>query len=263
MTSAGSYQDDLELALQLADAARAISLAMFRGSFGQRRKADGSLVTDADEAVEQALRERLAEARPGDAVLGEERGQSGTGKRRWIIDAIDGTHSFAQGSDQWGTLIALEDDGEISVGVCDMAPVDQRYWAIRGGGAYRRDGATAPAELLKVSTDANLDRSRSFVPGHDWMPDNDRPAGAALAEVTEPLSLGGHPALHVAAGKLEVAVFFMGGPWDIAAPALVVSEAGGRFSDLEGGTSIARRGALFSNGHVHEAALKLVRRLVR
>ena len=101
--------DDLNFALRLADAAREISLARFRGSFEVRVKPDGSLVTEVDEAVEDELRSILASERPGDAILGEERGPSGRGERRWLIDAIDGTHSFAAGAPHWGTLIALED----------------------------------------------------------------------------------------------------------------------------------------------------------
>ena len=112
MTSRFTLDADLDLALRLADAAREISLARFRGSFQRRLKADGSIVTEVDEAVEDELRELLARERPADAILGEERGASGSGERRWIIDAIDGTLSFAAGKTGWGTLIALEVAGQ-------------------------------------------------------------------------------------------------------------------------------------------------------
>src|SRR6185436_13755621 len=114
-----SLEDDLQLARQLADAAATISLAHLGQDIGRWSKTDGSLATDADLAVEDALRAQLRSERPDDAVLGEERGQTGSSSRRWILDAIDGTVSFAAGGADWGTLIALERDGQIVVGVCD------------------------------------------------------------------------------------------------------------------------------------------------
>jgi len=254
-----TLEADLELAQRLADEAREISLGMFRGSFGQRRKADGSIVTDADEAVERKIRETLARLRPADAILGEEQGQTGSGNRRWIVDAIDGTHSFATGSSQWGTLIALEIDSELAVGVCDMAPIDRRYWAASGAGAWSRDGTDAAVRLC-VSGSDSLAASRCFVPGPEWLPANDREPSHALVRATRAVTPDDHPALRVAAGELELAAFFMGGPWDVAAPAVVVIEAGGRFTDLAGGTRTDLGGGLFSNGAVHDAALALVRR---
>src|SRR6185295_17860525 len=104
---------DLTLAHELADAAAVISLAHFRRELRSWSKPDGTLATEADVAVLDGLRARIAVARPGDAVLGEERGETGSGRRRWIIDGIDGTVDFAAGSPDWGTLIALEVDGRI------------------------------------------------------------------------------------------------------------------------------------------------------
>jgi len=257
--SAAALEADLELAHRLADEARAISLSMFRGRFEQRRKADGSIVTAADEAVERAIRARLGQERPDDAMLGEEFGESGRGPRRWIVDAIDGTASFAAGSEHWGTLIALEIEGEVAVGVCDMAPIDRRYWAARGQGAFSADGAAAPVRL-RVSETGELEGSRCFVPGADWLPEADRARAQALGAAARLVIPDDHPALGVAAGELDLAAFFVAGPWDVAAPAIVVAEAGGTFTDLHGGSSLARGGGMFSNGRVHETALALVRR---
>jgi histidinol-phosphatase len=246
---------DLALAHRLADEARTISLSMFRGTFEQRLKADGSIVTTADEAVERAIRERLGRERPADAMLGEEGGESGHGSRRWIVDAIDGTHSFASGSPQWGTLIALEIAGEVVIGVCDMAPLDRRYWAARGHGAFRRD-ATADAARLHVSTRQDFGGSRCFVAGDPWLPDqNTRTKAETLKSATSQPEPEDHPALLVAGGYLDAAVFFLGGPWDLAAPSIVVEEAGGQFTDLFGGHNNDRTGGIFSNGHVHAATI--------
>lgn len=258
MTSRFSLDADLELALRLADAAREISLARFRGPFQRRLKADGSIVTEVDELVEDEIRELLARERPKDAILGEERGASGEGERRWIVDAIDGTLSFAAGRPEWGTLIALEVAGEIVVSVCDDPPIGRRYWATKGGGAFRADGANA-AERLTVTTTRELAGARSFVPPAEWVRGEEAQAMAiALTAATRPTASEDHPALQVAFGGYDVAVFFMAGPWDLAAPSLIVEEAGGRFTDLTGNVTLTA-GAVFSNGALHDAIVDCLR----
>lgn len=254
-----SLEADLAFALRLADIARAISLARFRGELRRWNKPDGSIVTDADEAVEDAIRAAIGDERPGDAVLGEERGETGAGPRRWIVDGIDGTHSFAAGSIRWATLIALEVNGEVVLGVCDQAPRDRRYWASKGGGAFLSENGAAPVRL-QVSASSKLEEARSFVPPPEWLRDETARAiaetliGASRSEVPED-----HPALLVARGEYDFAVFFMMGPWDVAAPSIVVREAGGHFSNLAGAPDLSG-GALFSNGRVHDAALRITAR---
>jgi histidinol-phosphatase len=253
-----SLDADLDLALRLADAAREISLARFRGPFQRRLKADGSIVTEVDEAVEDELRELLAHERPRDAILGEERGASGSGERRWIMDAIDGTLSFAAGKTSWGTLIALEVAGNVVVSVCDDPPIDRRYWATKGGGAFRADAARKPARL-QVSGTRALAGARSFVPPPEWVRGDEAHAmAAALGATTRPTAAEDHPALQVAFGGYDVGVFLMAGPWDLAAPSLVVEEAGGRFTDLNGERTLTA-GAVFSNGVLHDATLACLR----
>jgi histidinol-phosphatase len=258
MTSRFTLDADLALALRLADAAREISLARFRGSFQKRLKADGSIVTEVDEGVEDELRDLLARERPADAILGEERGESGSGERRWIIDAIDGTLSFAAGETAWGTLIALEVAGDVVVGVCDDPAKNRRSWAVKGRGAFRTEGASKP-KRLQVSGTTELNRARSFIPPPQWVRGDEAQAMAAgLAAATRPAEADDHPALQVAFGGYDVAVFFMAGPWDLAAPLLVVEEAGGRFTDLNGAATLTA-GAVFSNGALHDAALECLR----
>jgi histidinol-phosphatase len=248
---------DLALAHRLADAARAISMPRFRGTFTSRRKADGSLVTEVDEAVEDAIRAIVVRERPGDAFLGEERGETGTGRRRWIVDAIDGTLDFAEGTTGWGTLIALEIDGRIAIGICEMSPRGKRYWATRGGGAFVSSRG-APDVRLQASRTKALSAARCFVPPAMWVrTDAARAMSTALASATRRYEQDEHPALEVAAGTADLCVFFMAGPWDLAAPSLVVEEAGGRFTDLAGGHALTG-GAVFSNGFVHGAAIELL-----
>jgi len=250
--------DDLALALLLADEARGVALSMFRGSYGKRVKPDGSVVTDADVAVEERIRDLLARERPDDAILGEEFGHTGDHTRRWILDPIDGTQSFVEGSTSWGSLIALEDAAGLAVGVCDMGPIDRRYWAARGAGAHVADAGQAPRSI-RVSGKADITGSRCFVPDGRWLPDDAaQRAALALKESASMHVPGDHPALEVAAGDADIAVFFMGGPWDIAAPAIVVQEAGGLFTDLSGGASLMQGGGLFTNRLLHADALAAV-----
>jgi histidinol-phosphatase len=248
---------DLALAHRLADVARSVTMPRFRGKFTSRSKADGSLVTEIDEAAEDAIRAELARERPRDAMLGEERGATGSGPRRWIIDAIDGTVSFAEGTAGWGTLIALEIDGHVAIGLCEMSPKATRYWATRGGGAFVSESGRADVRL-QVSSTAQLGAARCFVPPARWVrTDEARAMSSALASATLPYELEEHPALEIAGGGADLCVFFTAGPWDLAAPSIVVEEAGGRFTDLAGGRTLTR-GGVFSNGRLHDAALELM-----
>ncbi|MGH3950183.1 MAG: inositol monophosphatase family protein, partial [Pseudonocardiaceae bacterium] len=139
------HRDDRDFALSLADAADRITLSRFRaGDLRVGSKPDRSPVTDADTAVEDAIRALIAENRPGDAVAGEERGGFHEGAltgRTWILDPIDGTKNFLRGVPVWATLIALVSDGVPVVGVVSAPALGKRWWAWAGGGAYTRDGA--------------------------------------------------------------------------------------------------------------------------
>src|SRR5262249_19607804 len=149
---------------ELADAADAITSARFRDpTLVVRSKPDRTPVTEADTAVEAMVRDRLASDRPQDRVFGEELGH-GDGRggvarlatsRRWIVDPIDGTKSYARGAPVWATLLALEDDGEIVLGVVSAPALGSRWWAIRGSGAFR-DGAPIHVSEVGRIEDAHL-----------------------------------------------------------------------------------------------------------
>jgi histidinol-phosphatase len=245
--------DDFALAMRMADAAAARSLSYFRRELQQWSKGDGSLATEADLAVEDELRSLLATSRPDDAVLGEERGRTGDGAACWIIDGIDGTVDFAAGSPDWGTLIALEIGGQIALGVCDQPAHKRRYWAVRGRGAFcSRNGASSP-QRLRTTSHADLSTARAYLPPAEWMPDDAaRAIASRLSAAATPDRQIDHPALQVGSGGYEFAIFFMAGPWDIAAPSIVVEEAGGRFSDLAGQRRLTSGNVVFSNGAVHD-----------
>ncbi|MFM7014667.1 MAG: inositol monophosphatase family protein, partial [Actinomycetota bacterium] len=134
------YRADLELALELADRADAISLARYRAlDLIIETKPDLTPVTDADKAVEQALRDHLKINRGDDAIVGEEFGSSGAARRKWIIDPIDGTANFVRGVPIWATLIALSVDSHPTVSVVSAPAMGLRWWAAEGSGAFARD----------------------------------------------------------------------------------------------------------------------------
>src|SRR5207245_11162960 len=149
---------DLDLALELADLADTISLPRFRAAdLMVETKPDLTPVTETDRAVEDALRKRLAEVRPNDAVIGEERGShdAGTASVRWIIDPIDGTKNYVRGIPIYATLIAVERDGSIEAGVASAPAIGRRWWAARGEGAWV-DGRPMRGSEVKTPEDGLL-----------------------------------------------------------------------------------------------------------
>jgi histidinol-phosphatase len=240
---------DLELALELADAADAISLPGFRSGLVVETKPDLTPVTEADRGVEAELRRLLAGERPGDAILGEEEGTSGGGSRRWILDPIDGTRNYARGVPVWATLLALEDDGVVRLGVVSAPALDRRWWAERGQGAF------AGGERLAVSSVARVEDAVLSFAYEDGVPDLARRAWHVRG-------LGDFWAhMLVAEGAVDGAVDASGvREWDLASVQVIVEEAGGRFSDFSGVPRIDGPGAITSNGLLHDDLLSSVAR---
>jgi histidinol-phosphatase len=144
------------------------------------------------------------------------------------------------------------------VGVCDQPAHKRRYWAQRGGGAFVSD-ASSSHRRLRVSDGRDLATARSFVPPATWVPNEDAfRLAQRVGKATTPIPHVEHPALQVASGGYEVVLFFLGGPWDLAAPALLVEEAGGRFTDANGRNDLFSGSALFTNGHLHDAVLEVI-----
>jgi histidinol-phosphatase len=254
------FEADLALAQRLADVADGIAMRDFTGEpLVFTDKPDGSPVTTTDPAVEAALRAIVAEERPGDGFLGEEVGASGSGRRRWIVDGIDGTIEFIAGRRGWSTEIALEEDGELVVGVCTSPALPLRTWAHRGGGAAGRSrGEPAPR---RVSSTAALAGARvSTIAPVELLAGESRVLAERLLEGCTYVEPVRHCAVLVAEGALDLGLQLGGGPWDYAALAVIVDEAGGRFSDPDGAVRIDGGGPrLFSNGVLHEAALERLR----
>jgi histidinol-phosphatase len=238
---------DVDFALELADLADALSLPRFRAiDLRVETKPDLTPVTDADRAVERALRERVAERRTGEGVLGEEEGDDG-GAVRWIVDPIDGTRNFLRGVPVWATLVALEREGELVCGVVSAPALGHRWWAARGGGAFR-DG-----EPVRVSEIAGLeDASVSSTYARDL--------ASVEPAVWHARALGDFwQHVLVAEGSVDAAVDAQLSLWDYAALVPILGEAGGRASALDGGPP--RPGAQFvtSNGLLHDDVLALLK----
>jgi histidinol-phosphatase len=237
---------DLALALSFADAADAISLGRFRASdLLVETKPDRTPVTEADRAVEEEIRERLAVERPDDGMLGEEFGVTGSGSRRWIVDPIDGTRNYSRGIPIWATLIALEMDGAIQLGVVSAPALGRRWWAERGAGAFVNGDPIHVSRVAEVE-DAVLSFSL------------ERPLPAIAHRCWHPRAYGDFWAhMLVAEGSVDGAIDAIGVKvWDLAALQPIVEEAGGRFSAEDGTARIDGLSAISSNGLLHEALLE-------
>lgn len=248
--------DDLALALSLADAADALTMRRFRArDLHVDTKPDQTPVTESDRAVETALRDRLAADRPGDAVVGEEYGASGAGRRRWIIDPIDGTKSFVRGVPAWATLLGLEIDGDVVVGVASAPALGRRWWARRGGGAF------ANGEPIRVSDVARLEDAHVCAPSVRAFDTAGLDAGFR-ALIARCWHVGGFPDFWghvlVAEGAADVMLEPVVNLWDVAALQPIVAEAGGRLTDFRGDAWANDAPCLTTNGRVHADAVAVL-----
>lgn len=248
--------DDLAFARQLADAADAISRDRFRAAdLTVTMKPDMTEVTDADKAVETAIRDSIAEHRPGDSIYGEEFGTEGESARQWIIDPIDGTSNFVRGVPVWATLIALAIDGVPVVGVVSAPALGRRWWGATGLGAYTRD-LDGTERSIRVSGVSALQHASSSLGGLDRFD--------AAGKLDNYLNLmrmvwrtrdysDAWPYMMVAEGIVDVAGEFDLQTYDMAALFPIVQEAGGRFTSMDGEDGPWHGSALATNGRLHEA----------
>ena len=244
---------ELELAHDLADIADRLSLARYRAAdLVVDTKPDMTPVTEADRAVEEALRERLRRERPDDAVLGEEFGLEGESDRRWILDPIDSTRNYVRGIPVYATLIALALGDDAVVGLVSAPALGRRWWAERGGGAHMNGEPIRVSRVARLA-DAQLSYNdlRSF--GYHGYGEAAARLDAAVWRVRGFGDFWSH--VMVAEGSVDVAVEPAVNPWDLAALQVIVEEAGGRFTNLEGVATFSGGSALSSNGRVHEEAL--------
>jgi histidinol-phosphatase len=220
-------------------------------------KADRTPVTQADRDAEQAIVERLRAAFPDVGVLGEEHGAQGAQRTRWIVDPIDGTRNFVRGIPYWATLIGLEEDGEVTVGVVHAPAAGDLLWARSGGGAF------ANGERLRVSA---VDRLEQATVLHSSLRYLRSPARywdgfvrlVDRAEATR--AFGDYFGYSfVLRGQAELMLEADIKPWDLAPFKVLFAEAGGRLTDFDGRPTIYSGTALASNGRLHAEALALLR----
>jgi histidinol-phosphatase len=254
--------DDLRLAHLLADDADSITMNRFKAlDLYVTSKPDLTPVSDADTAVEEALRRTLSRARPRDAVQGEELAVTGWGPRRWVIDPIDGTKNFIRGVPVWATLIALMINDEVAVGVVSAPALGRRWWASMGGGAYAGKSLMSgtPCHVSDVARieDAYL----SYACISAWV---DAGQGQEFVDLLRSCwrtrAYGDFWSyVLLAEGGVDIACEPELALHDMAACAIVVTEAGGRFTDLAGKDGPLGTGAYATNGRLHDAVLKQLR----
>ena len=260
MTTEPSIADHLALALRMADRADEIAMRHFRSqSLVIESKADQTEVTIADRDTETAIRNGLLEARPADGILGEEHGtitsRSGS---QWIIDPIDGTSNYVRGVPMWATLIARETNGVLDLGVVSAPAMGLRWWAGRGLGAFA-DGRPIRVSSVTDPTHAYISYSEG-----PWAATGRRQAIDDLRNSAGRQRAFGDFWQHmlVAEGAIDIAAEAIVSLWDLAAIQIIVEEAGGRFTDLDGIAQPGGGSALSTNGILHDRVLHALRPVV-
>ncbi|MEO6579369.1 MAG: inositol monophosphatase family protein [Candidatus Limnocylindria bacterium] len=251
----------LRFAHELLDESDAIALRLIEGPLAITTKPNETLVTRVDTEVETHLRDRIGIAYPGHTVLGEEFGTADdAGHGRWIIDPIDATHNLVRGIEVFATLLAFERDGELEVGVVSAPAMGRRWFALRGEGAQLRwAGHDRPIRTSRIGALEDAQIIFSTLRGLD-----DAGMGEGLRRVVHQAwrdrgfgDFWGH--MLVAQGSAETMIEYGVNPWDMAAPYVIVNEAGGRMTDLDGTSSWTAANVLSSNGLLHDAVLDSLR----
>jgi histidinol-phosphatase len=253
------YDDDLRLALVLADQVDSLTMSRFSAlDLKVETKPDTTPVTDADRAAEQVIRSVLGRSRSRDAILGEEFGSTGHGPRQWIVDPIDGTKNFVRGVPVWGTLIALVDGGRPVVGVVSAPALGRRWWAAAGTGAWTGRSLTS-ASRLKVSAVSRLaDAFMSYASIEGWTERGDLERFLELTRrVWRTRAYGDFWSyMLVAEGGVDFACEPELEVYDMAALVPIVTEAGGTFTSLTGEPGPFGGSALASNTLLHPRLLE-------
>ena len=247
MTAPPADQATLDLARELTQAAGQRTLRWFRATdLEVERKGDGTPVTAADRDAERFLRAELEAAFPGDGVLGEEEAptESSTG-RRWIIDPIDGTKAFTCGVPLYSNLLALEDEHGIAIGVINLPALGETVWAGRGLGCFSNDGPARVSDHPVVDGAYVMSSSLAHWPAGTVAQFDD--AGAVLRTWGD-----GYGYALVATGRVAAMVDPIVAPYDVGPMPVLLAEAGGRFTDLTGATTIDGGSGLATNGLVHD-----------
>jgi histidinol-phosphatase len=259
--TAPDFTDDLRLAHLLADDADSLTTARFKAlDLHVMSKPDLTPVTDADEGVEEAIRRTLSRVRSRDAVLGEEQGSTGHSQRRWVIDPIDGTKNFVRGVPVWATLIALVVEDDVVLSVVSAPQLQRRWWASSGNGAWT-GRSLLKATRCQVSDVRRLeDASFAYSSLHGWEERERLDDFLSLMRRCWRTRAYGDfwSYMLLAEGAVDLAAEPELRLYDMAALDVIVREAGGRFTSLDGTDGPFGGNALASNGHLHDAALSFL-----
>jgi histidinol-phosphatase len=249
-----SWTDDLRLAHVLADQADAITMKRFKAlDLTVNTKPDLTPVTDADTAVEDSIRTSLSRTRPRDAVHGEEREDSGWGPRRWVIDPIDGTANFVRGVPVWATLISLMEGDEVVVGLVSAPALSRRWWAAKGGGAFTGRSLMNNSRC-RVSRVADVaDASLSYASIGGWVEcGRGQQFADLLRDCWRTRAYGDFWSyMLLAEGAVDLAAEPELALHDMAAISVIVTEAGGTFTNIDGVPGVSGPGAIATNGPLH------------
>jgi histidinol-phosphatase len=253
----------LALAHAACDEADAIARSTFRRDLEISTKPDRTLVTQADTAIERAIRARILAAHPDHGLVGEEYGvEAGGAPTRWYIDPIDGTHNFVRGVPLFGTLLAVERDGELQAAVLSAPALHERWWARRGGGAWARGSDDDAPRRIRVSRVAEIGDAQVLYGSAPEIAASGRAPGflALLGAAWRERGFGdfwGYALL--AEGAAEAMVEVGLSSWDAAAPTVLVEEAGGRVTDFDGRRAIDAGTFVATNGRLHDEVLARLR----
>lgn len=257
MTDPLELRQLLDFAVRLAREAGEITNQYFKGSFVTERKADQTLVTNADREAETFLRSAISQAFPADGILGEEEGERlGTSGRRWIIDPIDGTYSFVHGVPLYAVLIGLEIDGEPILGAVNLPALHELVYAARGLGCFwngepaRVSHTNSLQEALLLCTDFGTCGQHGF-----------GAASEALEKLVTARRTWGDAYGHilVATGRADIMLDPVMNVWDCAALLPIIEEAGGRFTDWRGQNTIHGGNAISTNTLLFDQVMDVIR----
>jgi histidinol-phosphatase len=261
-----SFRAKYEALLQgIVTEADAIAMKYFRSDeIGAQRKSDGTVVTIADKSVEAMALKKVAETGLSIDVVGEETSKAPPaepardGRPRMIIDPIDGTEEFSRGIPTFGTLVGIEEAGEVVAGIVSAPALSQgtRWWAYKGEGAYRN------GKRIHVSQRKTLEEAMFFTTGTGWAKNMEaRKSMRRMADAARSSrSIGGFwQHMLVAEGAVEAAVDWVSKPWDLAPLGVIVEEAGGRSTTIDGERTIYKGRFVSTNGILHDQVLRLLR----
>ncbi len=250
---------DLELAHRLADLADQITMDRFQAAdLTVTTKPDMSPVSDADQAVERAIRAEVEKVNPTDAVIGEEYGTTGNSQRLWVIDPIDGTKNYVRGVPVWATLISLIEDGESVLGFVSAPALSRRWWATAGNGAFTQFQKQTAKQIQVSKISALKDAFFGYSSLDEWIEvEKSKQFQELNNSVWRTRGIGDFwTHLMVAEGVIDCSADPILNLWDLASLVVIVQEAGGQVSTISGENPLQGSNLVASNGLLHEAVLE-------